>query len=94
MADVFAVGGGSLLLGLCVLACPLMMGAMMWGMRRASRRQQPPDAPMADPSNRAELAHLRAEMDQLKAAQADTTERPAGQPAPLHRPLGAGNILP
>lgn len=76
MADVLAVlGGGSLLIGLCVLACPLMMGAMLWGMRRGpGASQHAPDAPAADPTEQAELARLRFEIGQLKAAQADTTE--------------------
>lgn len=80
MADVLAVvGGGSLLLGLCVLGCPLMMGVMMWGMRRGSSPQQAPDASVADPGKQAELARLRAEIDQLKAAQAEPAERPASR---------------
>lgn len=72
MAAVFAVlGGGSLLIGLCVLACPLIMGAMMWGMRRgSSASQQASDAPAAEPARQAELARLRAEIDQLKSTQA------------------------
>ncbi|MDA8355573.1 MAG: DUF2933 domain-containing protein [Actinomycetota bacterium] len=81
MADVLAViGGGSSLLILCVLACPLMMGVMMWGMRRGGNAsQQPPSVPMADPAKAAELARLRSEIDQLKAAKADTGGRPARQ---------------
>lgn len=85
MTDVLAVAGGSsgLLLGLCVLACPVIMGAMMWGMRRGGGgSQQPPAAPMADradPAKQAELARLRAEIDQLKAGQARPVERATKQ---------------
>ena len=81
MTDVLAVigGGGSLLL-LCVLACPVIMGAMMWGMRRGGGGSpQPPTDSIADPVKQAELVRLRAEIDQLKAAKADTGERPARQ---------------
>ncbi|MHB1865580.1 MAG: hypothetical protein ACYCPS_05510 [Candidatus Saccharimonadales bacterium] len=82
MTDVLAVAGGSsgLLLGLCVLACPVIMGAMMWGMRRGGGGSpQPPTDSTADPAKQAELARLRAEIDQLKAAKADTGERPTSQ---------------
>ena len=82
MTGVLAVFGGSsgLLLGLCVLACPVIMGAMMWGMRRGgSGSPQPPTDSRAEPAKQAELARLRSEIDQLKAAEADTDERPTSQ---------------
>ncbi|MDA8283231.1 MAG: hypothetical protein M0Z42_08050 [Actinomycetota bacterium] len=83
MTDVLAVvgiGGSGLLVGLCVVACPVIMGAMMWKMNRGmSSPQQPSSAPMVDPAKQAELARLRAEIDQLKAGDADTGERPASQ---------------
>ncbi len=51
--------------GLAVLACPVGMGLMMWMMMRGgkSTNQTPP----AD----AQVTRLRAELDQLKAAQRD-----------------------
>ena len=80
MPDVLAVlGGSSLLLGLCVLACPLMMVVMMRGMRGGtSSSQQTHDAPAPDPDE-AELARLRAEIDQLKAADRDRDGRSSRQ---------------
>ncbi len=81
MPDVLAVlGGSSLLLGLCVLACPLMMVVMMRGMRGGtSSSQQTHDAPAPDPDEQAELARLRAEIDQLKAADRDRDGRSSRQ---------------
>ena len=54
---------------LAVLACPVGMGLMMWFMMRGTKQSTPP-APIApdDPAG-AELARLRAEIDQLQAAQ-------------------------
>ena len=53
--------------GLAVLACPIGMGLMMWMMMRGSK-QSPADS--TSPQNSAaELARLRAEIDQLQAAQ-------------------------
>ncbi len=54
--------------GLALLACPVGMGALMWMMLRGSSRS----APSQDAS--AELTRMRAEIDQLRAAQRD---RPA-----------------
>ncbi len=54
--------------GLALLACPVGMGAMMWMMMRGGSRS----APEQDAS--AELTRMRAEIDQLRAAQRD---RPA-----------------
>ena len=53
---------------LALLACPVGMGAMMWMM---SRGQGPRPQPVED---HAELAGLRAEIDQLRA------ERAGGDP--------------
>ena len=68
VADLLAVvGGGSLLLGFCLLACPLMMVYMAWGMRRRQRNpyaRPGTEAPGEDKD--AELGRLRAEIDQLK----------------------------
>ncbi len=52
--------------GLAVLACPMGMGAMMWTMMRG-RKNAP--APQQDAS--VELTRMRAEIDQLRAAQRD-----------------------
>ncbi|MEO5315420.1 hypothetical protein PV772_15090 [Pseudarthrobacter sp. CC12] len=64
------------LLPLALLACPLTMGLMMWFMMRGGKDSLEPSPP-AD--NDAELAELRAQVDQLRAAQreaADTTVEP------------------
>ncbi|MHB1929523.1 MAG: hypothetical protein ACYDEN_00045 [Acidimicrobiales bacterium] len=66
------------LYGLAALACPVGMGVMMWLMMRGGGRNQQvgqPPMPMAgsfDPGSEreAELARMRAEIDQLRAAQA------------------------
>lgn len=81
MTNLLAViGGGSLLIGLCALACPVGMGVMMWMMNRGgSRPQQTPPEGMPDPEKTAELARLRAEIDQLKAAETDPGGRPSRQ---------------
>ena len=63
-----------LLLILPALACPVGMGAMMWFMMRAGQKQNPQTTAQAaaqptgwiDPQQ-AELASLRAEVDQLRA---------------------------
>jgi len=65
-----------LLYSLAVLACPIGMGLMMFVMMRAGRSQQQP-GPSAPTTTDAEIASLRAELDQLHAAQRD---RQAGQP--------------
>lgn len=78
MTDVLAVvgGGSSLLIGLCVVACPAMMGVMMWMGRRGAQSSQQAPPPMPDPAKGAELARLRAEIDQLKAAEAHPGDHP------------------
>ncbi|MEO5321025.1 hypothetical protein PV761_20860 [Arthrobacter sp. CC3] len=66
------------LLPLALLACPLTMGLMMWFMMRGGKDSSEPSPP-AD--NDAELAKLRAQVDQLRAAQREaagtTVEPPA-----------------
>lgn len=52
------------LAALPLLACPVGMGAMMWWM---SRNRHADDATQA-PEQAAEVARLRAELDQLRAA--------------------------
>jgi hypothetical protein len=49
-----------------VLACPVGMGLMMFFMMR-----RPSQAPAPSPGGQDELTRLRAEIDQLKAAQRD-----------------------
>ncbi len=68
---------------LAVLACPVGMGLMMWFMMRGNK-QSPPTAPTAtdDPST-ADLVRLRAEIDQLEAAQREA--KPAVQDSKLDR---------
>jgi len=59
------------LYALALLACPLGMGLMMWFMMRGGRKA-PAATPPAHPSTSdAELAQLRAEVDQMHAAQRD-----------------------
>ncbi len=54
--------------GLALLACPVGMGAMMWIMMRGGMSSA---APPQDAS--AELTRMRAEIDQLRAAERDRT---------------------
>lgn len=59
------------LYALALLACPLGMGLMMWFMMRGGRKA-PAATPPAHPSTSdAELAQLRAEVDQMRAARRD-----------------------
>lgn len=52
---------------LALLACPIGMGLMMWLMMRGQRGPQEPQHGERD----AEVTKLRAEVDQLRAAQRD-----------------------
>lgn len=65
----------TLLFALAVLACPVGMGAMMWWMSRHMIKPQATKSdagvPQGDQSAAWEVARLRAEVDQLRAAQAD-----------------------
>ena len=54
------------LFALALLACPVVMGAMMWMMMRG-KKAQPGDGE----AKRAELAALQAQIGQLRAEQAD-----------------------
>ncbi len=57
---------------LAVLACPVGMGLMMWLMMRGNRPTDQQRGLEAGPSaTDAELARLRAELDQLRAEQRD-----------------------
>ncbi len=64
------------------LGCPLGMGAMMWFMmRRPKAAAQPPATPAQPGPQDPEIAALRAEMDQLRAAQRDASavaQQPGG----------------
>ena len=61
------------LFAVALLACPLVMGAMMWMMTRRGKAQ-PGDAD----GKRAELARLEAQIDQLRAGQADPSRTEPG----------------
>ena len=54
---------------MALLACPMGMGLMMWFMMRGGNHSSSGAAPSA--SSDAELASLRAEVDQLRAEQRD-----------------------
>ncbi len=59
------------LYALALLACPLGMGLMMWFMMRGGGKA-PATTPPAHPSTSdTELAQLRAEVDQMRAARGD-----------------------
>ena len=49
---------------LAILACPVGMGLMMWFMMRGTDK-----APAAAPAQEAELVQMRAEIEQLRAAE-------------------------
>ncbi len=53
-----------LIYALALLACPVAMGAMMWMMMRGGGSSAP-----AQGDGSAELARMKAEIDQLRAAQ-------------------------
>ena len=55
---------------LALLACPVGMGAMMWFMMRGSNHGSQSKAASGDD----EITRLRAEVDQLRAAQREGTE--------------------
>ena len=64
------------LYALALLACPLGMGAMMWMMMRGNKE---PAAPQ-DADKRAEVAALRAQIDQLEAQTRDSQGVAPGTP--------------
>lgn len=66
------------LFSLALLACPVGMGLMMWFMMRG-RKDTPPSSPPA--ATDAELARLRAEVDQLRAARRDAGDNTVAVPA-------------
>ncbi len=63
----------ALLLGLAVLACPVGMGVMMWMMMRGSGSKG--SGSQGDQAATHEVARLRAEVDQLRAAREHAEER-------------------
>lgn len=70
------------LFSLALLACPVGMGLMMWFMMRGKKSGDEQQAPLLGSSaNDAELAKLRAEMDQLRASQRDAEQGPWSVPA-------------
>lgn len=60
-----------LLYSLALLACPVGMGAMMWMMMRKPSGQQGAPGQQGASGGSEELTRLRAEVDQLRAAQRD-----------------------
>lgn len=58
-----------------LLACPVVMGVMMWMMMRPKRESA---EPTATSTNDQELAQLRAEVDSLRAGARDP-ESPRGE---------------
>jgi hypothetical protein len=66
---------------LAILACPVAMGGMMWFMMRGNKRTDPPQAGTSGTD--AQIASLRAELDQLRAAQRDreSPAEKAGEPS-------------
>ncbi|GGO84964.1 hypothetical protein GCM10011584_03780 [Nocardioides phosphati] len=62
-----------LLYSLPLLACPLGMGLMMFFMMRSGKQPSAPSQPSQD-----EITRLRAEVDQLRAAQENRVTPDAG----------------
>lgn len=62
-----------LLYSAAILVCPLGMGLMMWMMMRGGKDKNAPAETASQPqplsATDAEVARLRAEVDQLRAAQ-------------------------
>ncbi len=59
------------LYALALLACPLGMGVMMWFMMRGGGKAPAATPPAYSSTSDAELAQLRTEVDQLRAARRD-----------------------
>ncbi len=72
------------LYSLALLACPVGMGLMMWMMMRGGHQSgaaqhSGPGAPSAAATD-TEITRLRAEVDQLRAAQRDSEPSRGNQP--------------
>lgn len=67
-----------LLYSLPLLACPLGMGLMMWLMMRSKKSDSQAQNGAPRSAADAQIASLRAELDQLQAGQRDR-ERPVGR---------------
>lgn len=76
-----------LLYVLPALMCPLGMGAMMWFMMKGKSQPSDPVAPAG--TEQAELARLRAEVDQLRAAHRPGAPTPDDVPVSLGKTSGA-----
>lgn len=61
-----------LLYPLAILACPVGMGLMMWMMSRGGKHKDSSPSPSTTAD---ELTRLRAELDQLQAAQRRGVDR-------------------
>lgn len=59
------------LYGLALFACPLGMGAIMWLMMSSGKEQPGGSAPSR--ATEAEVAQLRAELDEVRANQSPAT---------------------
>jgi hypothetical protein len=72
------------LIALILLACPVGMGVAMWWMSRYGGQARAPGGEqprtrLPDPAD-VELTRLRAELDQLKAAERERRSHPSDQP--------------
>lgn len=63
-----------------ILACPVGMGVMMWFMMRGMKASPPEQDPRLRTHADAELAQLRAEVDQLRARQGNVDTSKVGSP--------------
>jgi hypothetical protein len=64
-----------LLAYLPLLACPVAMGGMMWMVMRGGKSQQSPPPPMTG-QQQSELQQLRAELDEIRAADTHRNDIP------------------
>jgi hypothetical protein len=67
------------LYALALLACPVIMGGMMWMMMRGGNKQQPADAETAN--KQAELTRLQAQVDQMQADRDHRRDEAARHPS-------------